>query len=102
MIPSMVTWTVFFSGVTMATFGASGVFFLKLWKTSRDRFFLGFAIACWLLSLERVVGLFVTATMESLRANVSENSSWIYFIRLLAFVTILIVVIDKNRSQKES
>lgn len=97
---TLLNWAVFLSGITMATFAASGVFFLKLWKTSHDRFFLGFAVACWLLSIERVVGLFVTATLESLRSNISESSSWIYLIRLCAFLTILGVIIDKNRSQR--
>lgn len=102
MIPSILTWTVFCSGITMATFGASGVFFLKLWKTSKDRFFLGFAIACWLLSVERIVGLFITSTLNNAGSDVSELSSGIYLIRLLAFITILLVVIDKNRSQNNS
>jgi hypothetical protein len=102
MMPTMLMWTLFLSGVTMATFAASGVFFLKLWKASHDRFFLGFALACWLLSLERVAGLYVSSTLQNLRANTSESSIWIYLIRLLAFATILAVVIDKNRKQKKS
>jgi hypothetical protein len=102
MIPTIQTWTVFLSGITMATFGAAGVFFLKLWKTSQDRFFLGFAMACWLLSVERVAGLFVAGTMEDLRNPISEAGSWIYIIRLFAFLTILVVIVDKNRSQRGS
>jgi hypothetical protein len=101
MTPNLMIWATFLSGFAMATFGACGVFFLKLWRTSHDRFFLGFAVACWLLSFERLCGVFVSSTMESLRVNVSEASSWIYVIRLFAFLTILIVVIDKNRSQKK-
>ena len=84
----------------MATFSASGVFFLKLWRTSQDRFFLGFAVACWLLAIERILGLYVTATLENLRSDVTESSSWIYLIRLLAFIMILAVVIDKNRKKR--
>ncbi|RYZ84646.1 MAG: hypothetical protein EOP06_17700 [Proteobacteria bacterium] len=81
----------------MATFGASGIFFLKLWKETRDRFFLGFAMACWLLSLERIAGLLVASALDLPTSVSPEVSSYIYIFRLLAFLTILYVVIDKNR-----
>ena len=94
------SYTIFLAGVSMATFGASALFFLKLWRASRDRFFLFFSIACAFLSLERVVGLFVAGTFSSLRADATEFSSWIYLMRLAAFIMILISIVEKNRKKK--
>lgn len=92
--------TSFLAGVAMMTFLASGVFFLKFWKASRDRFFLYFCIACWLLASERVVGLFVLREYEAITISVLEANSWIYLIRLCAFAFILIAILEKNRPRK--
>lgn len=85
----------------MAAFGFSGVFFLKFWKASHDRFFLFFAVACWLLSAERLVSLFVQGALTNLTNTQIDSSSWVYLIRLLAFATILVAVVEKNRSAKK-
>lgn len=87
----------FLSGAAMATFGAAGVFFLRFWKASHDRFYLLFAVACWLLALERVALLVVRDATSSIRTPVTESSSWIYLLRLAAYVGILVAVVDKNR-----
>lgn len=92
--------TLFLSGIAMATFCASGIFFLKLWKASHDRFFMFFAVGCWLLSLERVVSLFVHGAFNPANITEIETSSWVYLMRLLAFVMILIAILEKNRKAK--
>lgn len=96
----MIGYTFFLAGVTMATFAASGLFFLKLWKASRDRFFLFFSIACGFLSLERFLALFIGGAFSPLRSEASEFTIWIYLIRLLAFMMILFAIIEKNRKKK--
>lgn len=90
----------FLAGICMATFAASAVFFLKFWMVSRDRFFLLFALACTLISVERVVALKIPATQVSIRTEMTEASVWIYLIRLLAFTAICIAILDKNRPRK--
>jgi hypothetical protein len=90
----------FLSGISVATFGASALFFHKFWRASHDRLFLAFATACWLIAAERVVALFVDGTREAIATAATETSSWIYLFRLLAFVIILAGVIDKNRATK--
>ena len=65
-----------------------GLFFLRFWKKTRDRFFLFFAIAFSLEGLNRV--------MLGLNQGSSENEPIIYLVRLLSFVLILIAIIDKN------
>lgn len=94
------TYTIFLAGVTMATFLASGLFFLKLWKAADDRFFAFFAIACALLSVERVVALFVQGVLDTSTSPPPESSSWIYLIRLLAFAMIVVAIVSKNMHRR--
>ncbi len=91
---------VFLSGICMATFAASGVFFLKFWKASRDPFYLHFSIACWLLAFERVV-VVTLSYMLNLMTPEDESGSWIYIIRLVAFLIIFMAVLKKNQSAKK-
>jgi len=95
----MINYTIFLAGISMATFAGSGLFFLKLWLASRDRFFLFFSVSCALLSIERIFALFVAGTFSPLRSESSEFSVWIYLIRMAAFIMILISIIEKNRKR---
>lgn len=69
-----------------------GLFFLRFWKKTRDRFFLFFAVAFCLEGLNRV--------MLGLSQGSSENEPIIYLVRLLSFVLILIAIVDKNMVNK--
>jgi hypothetical protein len=91
--------SIFLSGICMATFAASGVFFLKYWKASKDRFFLFFSVACWLLSIERIALVFLTNQYTA--PDHAEVASWIYIFRLLAFAMILIAIVEKNRAKRQ-
>jgi hypothetical protein len=64
-------------------------FFLKFWRTSRDRFFLAFAVAFLVLGLNWV-GL---AVLESQQ----ESLNTMYVVRLIGFLIILLAIVDKNR-----
>lgn len=91
--------TEFLFGITFAVFMASGVFFFKFWKASRDRFYLYFCIACWLLACERVAILF-SDSVHSTGTPTTETVVWVYLIRLIAFLFILVAIINKNRAKK--
>lgn len=91
---------VFLSGICMGMFWAAGVFFLKFWRTSRDPFFRLFAIACWLVALERVALLFVNGHYDSPAGSPGEVAIWVYLIRLCAFGLIIFAIIQKNRAPK--
>jgi uncharacterized membrane protein HdeD (DUF308 family) len=67
-----------------------GLFFLRFWKKTRDRFFLFFAIAFSLEGVNRI--------LLGLSYNTNENEPIYYLVRLLAFVLILIAIVDKNRA----
>jgi hypothetical protein len=69
----------------------SGLFFLRFWKKTRDRLFAIFAIAFWVLTVERVL-LAMTRPEDEFRP-------YIYLVRLFAFVLIIVAIIDKNRGK---
>ena len=90
----------FFSGYAVATFLASGLFFLKFWRASHDRLFLFFAIACGLIATETVVGRLLHVPQEAIRGLETDPADWTYLLRLLAFTFILVAIMDKNRSAR--
>lgn len=96
------TTLIFLYGIRVATFFFSGVFFLKFWKASKDRFFLLFCSACWLLALECVIAVRLLAEDSQIFLQVTETSARVYFMRLLAFILIIAAIVEKNRSQKKS
>lgn len=67
----------------------AGLAFLKFWRQSRDRLFLMFGIAFWILAVNWVLLPFVPPAFES--------RELFYLIRLIAFSIILVAIIDKNR-----
>lgn len=66
-----------------------GLFFLRFWKKTQDRLFAIFAVAFWMLAIERIV---LAAMNET-----SESRGYIYIIRFFAFILILWAIADKNR-----
>ena len=79
----------FLSGAIFLGFLAIGLFFFRFWQTKRDRLFLLFAAAFWVLSLERFLLLFSTID--------KEFRPLIYVVRLVAYSLILVAIADKNR-----
>ncbi len=76
--------------IAMASFVA-GLFFLKFWKSTGERFFLYFGIAFWIEAVNRILLGAV---------NIPENFPICYLIRFLAFGLILFAILDKNRPDK--
>ena len=76
---------------TVAATGAwvSGVVFLRFWRESRDALFAFFAAAFWLLAL--------SWSLLALFSPMGESRPYVYAIRLLAFVLIIVGIIHKNR-----
>ena len=67
-------------------FAVAALFFVRFWRESHDRLFLLFAVAFLLLGVDRVV------------ASATSVGDAVYLIRLIAFVVIVLAVLDKNRS----
>ena len=70
----------------------AGLYFFRFWRDTRDRLFAMFGISFWLLGITRIA---LAAT-----ASTSESHTELYFIRLLAFVIILVAILDKNRPSR--
>ena len=79
----------FFWGVASCSCWGAGTFFLRYWRQTRDRFFLLFACAFWVMSLNWVV-------LASWPPAI-ETRHFVYLIRLAAFALIIGAVWDKNR-----
>ena len=66
-----------------------GCFFLRFWRTTRDRFFLLFGLSFWIEAANRVL-------LGSLPAWREDTPAY-YLVRLLAYGVILFAIFDKNR-----
>ena len=93
-MPSQIElWNEFFLGGIVVLCGVAGLFFLRFWRRTRDRLFLIFAVAFWTLGANWLALAFIRA---------DEVRTWLYAVRLAAFVLILIGIIDKNRPARKS
>ena len=79
----------FLSGAVTLGFLLCGLHFLRFWKRSRDSLFLAFACAFWLLGLNQA--------LLALGNIPVEERSWVYLLRLAAFVLIIAAIAVKNR-----
>ena len=70
----------------------AGLFFLRFWFATRDRFFLFFAAAFWIEGGHR-------ALIYNVAGN-NEASPYYYLVRLLAYGLIIAAIVDKNRKGK--
>lgn len=81
-----------FGALTMLSFVA-GLFFLRYWRSSSDRFFAFFAIAFWALGAN-------WALMVG-RDPADEYLPYFYLLRLVAFLLIVAAIVDKNRRSSQ-
>lgn len=74
--------------VTMAS-ATVGLFFLRYWRTTRDRLFLMFCVAFWVMSAHwLLIGLMPRLETQA------------HVLRFLAFACIALAVLDKNRQRR--
>jgi hypothetical protein len=81
------TAIVYMQGALTALCVVVALVFGRLWRRSHDRFYLIFAIAFVLFA----------AHWCALGVQGGEHALYPYMTRLLAFVTILVAIVDKNR-----
>jgi Family of unknown function (DUF5985) len=72
----------------------AALFFLRFWKSTRDRFFLYFAMSFCIEGCNRV--------LLELMGGLREDAPAYYLIRLVAYGLILIAILDKNRLGRKS
>ena len=78
-------------GIAVAAL-AAGLFFLRFWRTTGDRFFLYFALAFWIEGAHRL------ALYQWLGQD--EASPYYYLPRLVAYGLIIAAIVDKNRKAR--
>lgn len=80
----------FLAGIATCASWGIAIFFLRFWIDTRDRFFVLFAAAFLILS----VNWLLVAVLQP----ASEVRPFFYMLRLTAFLLIIAAVIDKNRT----
>jgi hypothetical protein len=80
------------TGAIGTAFITVSLFFLRFWKSTRDRFFLFFALSFLIEGVNRI------ALYAAIGTN--EQSPVYYLVRLVAYVLILVAIVDKNRASR--
>jgi hypothetical protein len=70
---------------------ATALFFLRFWRQSADRLFLVFALAFFVLGLDW--------GLRGLWEPSMETRHYFFLVRLVAFVLLIVGIVDKNRSR---
>lgn len=83
----------FMLGLLVMACLVAGMFFMRFWRRTGDRLFGLFAIALFLLGTNWLL-LACTSRDET-------RDVLFYLLRLLAFVLILVGIVDKNRAQRK-
>ncbi len=78
----------FFSGMITMGFAVCTLFFLRFWRRTRDSLFLVFSFAFMLLALNQA--------LSTLLGLPIEERSWLYLLRLAAFLIIIAAIVKKN------
>lgn len=78
-------------GIAVASF-AVGLFFLRYWRSSGDRFFLFLMLSFWIEAANRVDMSITSSWNEDLPVH--------YMVRLVSYGLILFAIWDKNRKSR--
>ncbi|WP_342760817.1 DUF5985 family protein [Azospirillum thermophilum] len=78
----------FMTGVLTALYLIAGLFFLRFWRRTRDGLFLAFAAAFALMALNQGI--------LALGGLLREEQTWVYLLRLAAFLLIILGIARKN------
>jgi len=81
-MPNLITGMIAMASLIIA------LFFLRFWRTTRDRFFLYFALSFGIEGVHRIV---TTMTFDEI-----EDSPLHYLVRLLAYGLIIWAILEKN------
>ena len=78
----------FINGLIAMGFAVAAVLFLRFWTRTKDGLFLAFAIAFVLLALNAALVVVLGVPREEL--------TFVYLLRLAAFLLIIVAVLNKN------
>lgn len=81
----------FLSGAILTTSWVIGLFFLRFWLSTRDGFFLFFALSFW---------IFGTSHLVLLLSGSRDGPAEYYLLRVVAYSLIVAAILRKNRKRK--
>jgi len=84
----------FLRGALSMGCAVTGLFFLRYWKQTRDRLFLFFCAAFWLLAAHWAALTVVNPPLET--------RHYLFLLRLAAFLSLIIGIVDKNRRSDDA
>jgi len=84
----------FLGGAVAMGFVIAALFFLKFWRKTREKLFLAFSGSFLLLA--------GTQALLTLGGIPTEERSWLYLLRLLAFLLILAAMWWQNRGRRSA
>lgn len=76
------------SGAIAALSLVAALFFLRFWRSSRDKFFLWFAISFGIEGLNRMA--------MAIMRQANEDTPVHYVVRLVSYLLILYAIVEKN------
>ncbi|MBI4265995.1 MAG: hypothetical protein HY657_16595 [Acidobacteria bacterium] len=82
---------IFLQAVSATGAWVAGLLFFRYWRQSGERLFAFFGAAFWLLALSWALLALISPT--------EETRPYIYAIRLVAFLLLIVGIIDKNRAR---
>jgi hypothetical protein len=80
----------FLSGAIFALSLVAALYFFRFWRQTADRLFAIFSLAFTCFAASRLV--------LSVLEEGDEARTWVYLLRLVAFLLIVVAVVDKNRA----
>ena len=83
---------IFISGMQVMAYLIICLFFFRFARQAHDRLFLLFGVAFFLLGVQRFALVVANAN--------DSGTTWIYGMRLAAFLLFLFAIIDKNRAPR--
>ena len=86
------TLLAFLSGAVTLGFATAALFFLRFWRDTREELFLAFAAAFLLLGVGQAI--------LALGGIPDEQRSWVYLVRLVAFLLIIGAFWHQNRNRR--
>ena len=84
----------FLGGAIVMGFAIAALLFLKFWRRTREELFLAFSGSFLLLA--------ITQALLTLGQFYTEERSWLYLLRLAAFLLILFAMWRQNRRSRAS
>jgi hypothetical protein len=90
-VPALDVVSLLLSGALAVSMALVGLFFLRYYRTTGDRLFASFAIVFWLMAANRLALSFFAD---------DEVRTYLYLVRLAAFLLIIGAIWDKNRGRR--